>query len=54
MPLMVSPRLIVYRVGRAVTGVPAVAPRSLSTCPGKISDFQPRPLTASTDAVETP
>jgi hypothetical protein len=35
-------------------GLELVVLVSLSTCPGKIRDFQLRPLSASTEAVESP
>ena len=59
---MVSPRTTVYRppvptagagpleAGAALTG----EADSFKTCPGKISDFQLNPLSASTDAVDRP
>lgn len=58
--LMVSPLTMVYRplaggagagLGAEATGAPFV---SLRTWPGKMMDFQPRPLSAKTEAVAKP
>src|SRR6187399_524775 len=50
----VSPATIVYRPPSCAeaTGATVAPGASLSTWPGKISDFQPRPLRARTDAVD--
>ena len=56
MPEIVSPLTIVYLFVVSTTGAVAAGavPGSLRTWPGKISDFQPRPLRARTDAVDSP
>jgi len=59
---MVSPRTTVYRppvptagAGRLEAGAALTGEAdNFKTCPGKISDFQLSPLSASTDAVDRP